>query len=54
VVGVLGVLLQAKRSGQIGMLSPMIERLQNSGYRLSPSLIETVLTLAGESRVLRC
>ena len=49
VVGVLGVLLQAKRSGQIELLSPMIERLQNSGYRLSTSLVETVLTLAGES-----
>lgn len=49
VVGVLGVLLQAKRSGQIGALAPMIDRLQNSGYRLSPKLIETVLALAAES-----
>jgi len=49
VVGVLGVLLQAKRNGQVERLGPMIERLQSSGYRLSPSLIEAVLTLAGES-----
>lgn len=49
VVGVLGVLLQAKCDGHIGPLRPMIECLQVSGYRLSDQLVYKVLALAGES-----
>lgn len=49
VVGVLGVLLQAKRDGHIESLKPLVLQLQGSGYRVSDSLVMAVLGLAGES-----
>jgi len=49
VVGVLGVLLQAKLSDHIDELSPMISHLQDSGYRLSDTLVDAVLKLTGET-----
>lgn len=49
VVGVLSVLLRAKHEGHIHELTPMISRLQGSGYRLSDQLVDVVLELAGES-----
>jgi predicted nucleic acid-binding protein len=49
VVGVLGVLLQAKHEGYLEELKSMLLQLQNSGYRLSEELVERVLELAGES-----
>ena len=49
VVGVLGVLLQARKQGHIRELSPMILSLQDSGYRLSDRLVTAVLNMAGES-----
>ncbi len=48
VVGVLVVLLQAKLDHHIDELSPMISHLQDSGYRLSETLVDAVLNLAGE------
>ena len=48
-IGVLGVLLQAKHEGHIHALSPMVSRLQASGYRLSGGLVTAVLNLAGET-----
>ena len=47
-IGVLGVLLQAKHQRHIHALSPMVSRLQGSGYRLSEGLVTAVLKLAGE------
>ena len=49
VVGVLGVLLQAKREGYLGELKPILLQLQHSDYRLSEELVQRVLELAGES-----
>lgn len=49
VVGVLGILLQAKREGSLEELKSMLLQLQNSGYRLSEELVRKVLELAGES-----
>ena len=49
VVGVLGVLLQAKREGYLGELKPMLQQLQNSDYRLSKELVRRALEIAGES-----
>ena len=46
--GVLGVLLQAKRIGKIEHVAPTLEQMQRSGYRISQTLIESVLKLAGE------
>jgi predicted nucleic acid-binding protein len=48
VVGVLGMLLQAKFDKHIDALEPMIAQLQGSGYRLSDTLVDAVLKLAGE------
>ncbi len=49
VVGVLGVLLQAKHEGHLSELTPLVSSLQDSGYRLSEDLVKTVLELSGES-----
>ncbi|RVU84836.1 DUF3368 domain-containing protein [Leucothrix sargassi] len=48
VVGVLGVLLQAKKLGLVESVSPLIDALQKANYRLSPALVEKVLSLAEE------
>jgi uncharacterized protein len=48
VIGVLGVLLQGKRSGQVVALRPCIEALVACRYRVSGSLITEVLRLADE------
>jgi predicted nucleic acid-binding protein len=48
-VGVLGVLLQAKRIGKIGSLAPIITRMLDDGYRIAPVMIEATLKLAGET-----
>ena len=47
--GVLGVLLHAHRTGKLEHIGPILLRLQNNGYRISQSLIDTALKLAGES-----
>lgn len=48
VVGVLGILLKAKKSGSITALAPLIAVLQVNDYRLSAALIQKVLQAAGE------
>jgi predicted nucleic acid-binding protein len=46
--GVLGVLLQAKRIGEIESVAPMLKLIQFNGYRVSKALIDETLKLAGE------
>jgi len=49
VIGILGILLVAKRKGLIAALAPEIERLQTQvGFRIRPDLKEAVLRAAGE------
>ena len=49
-IGVFGVLLEAKRSGLIGAVLPLLDRLQNDhGFYLSAPVRDEVLRLAGES-----
>ncbi|NJK91977.1 MAG: DUF3368 domain-containing protein [Blastochloris sp.] len=49
VVGLLGVLVQARRSGKIGLLAPVLTRLRNEvGFYISKELESTVLRTAGE------
>lgn len=48
--GVLGVLLQAKRLGKVAAVAPLLDKMQQNGYRISTDLITTVLAVAGESR----
>ncbi|PID61227.1 MAG: DUF3368 domain-containing protein [Gammaproteobacteria bacterium] len=48
--GVLGVLLQAKRTGKLERIAPTLDRMQANGYRISQALIDEALRLAGETR----
>jgi len=48
VVGMIGVLLKAKRAGLISSLSPVLESARNQGFRMSKELYQEALLLAGE------
>lgn len=47
--GALGVLVQARRSGHIAQLAPLLQRMQTAGYRLAPALVAAALDMAGEA-----
>ena len=47
-VGSMGVLLQAKRSGLISQVEPLLAKITASPVFISAGLIQTVLELAGE------
>ncbi len=48
-LGVLGILLRAKRRGLVREVSPLLDRLRSElGFFLSPKLVEHVLRQAGE------
>jgi len=50
VVGVIGVLVEAKRRGQVAAIGPLIERLRDEvGFRVSAALVARVLADEGES-----
>jgi hypothetical protein len=49
VIGTLGVLLRAKRSGLIRSVRPLLDDLIDQGFRLDPALYQDVLELAEES-----
>lgn len=46
--GTLGVLVQARRTGALPALRPVLERLVADGFRISPTLIREALTAVGE------
>lgn len=48
VTGTVGILLACKQEGHIKEISPFLQRLQESGFRLSPALIQEALAQAGE------
>ena len=48
IVGVAGVLLAGKSRGELPLVAPVVARLSDAGYRLSPRLIAGVLVRAGE------
>ncbi len=49
VIGVLGVLLQAKRAGLISEIKPVLNRLEvEAGFWLSASVVQQALLQAGE------
>ena len=48
VVGVAGVLLVAKSRGELAAVGPVLDRLSDAGYRLSPRLVATTLVRADE------
>lgn len=47
--GTLRVLLEGKSGGLIGTIAPLVERLSGAGMRISPSIRQRVLALAGET-----
>ena len=49
-IGVLGVLLQAKRLGKIECIAPTVALMRTRGYRLSQALVDTALKMADESQ----
>jgi uncharacterized protein len=50
VIGVLGVLLQARRSGLLPAIKPVLQRLAaEAGFWLSPVLVEEALKKCGET-----
>lgn len=48
IIGVIGVLLQAKEKGLIPEVKMYLEALQDADYRLSGALLDKALGLAGE------
>lgn len=46
--GTLGLLLKAKQIGRIGQVIPLLERLDNLGFRLDEKTRASVLKIAGE------
>ena len=48
ITGTLGLLLDAKQTGLIDKLTPVIEQLQALNFRLAPHTREAVLRMAGE------
>lgn len=49
VAGTLGILVRAKKRGVIDDVSSRLEMLLESGFRMSESLYEQILRLAGEN-----
>jgi predicted nucleic acid-binding protein len=47
--GTAGVVVEAKRAGLIKAVRPMLERLAEIGFRLSPELVEAILHEVGEA-----
>ena len=47
-IGTIGILLKARQLGLIPKLKPEIERLQQTGFSISSSVVAEILKLAGE------
>lgn len=47
-VGLLGLLSEAKQRGIIERLAPVIEEIRQADFRISTELVERVLRQAGE------
>ncbi len=48
--GTVGVVLLAKKEGLVPQIAPLLKELTTAGLRVSDTLMEKVLHLAGESR----
>lgn len=48
VIGTLGVLMRAKRAGEIPLIKPVIEELAAQDFFLAPALVSEALRLVGE------
>lgn len=50
IIGMLGILLEAKNANIISRVKPYMDRLRDTGFRMHNNIYEFVLTRAGESR----
>ena len=50
-VGLIGVVLEAKRLGYIEQAKPVLQSLQSAGYFLSERLLDKALAAVGEARI---
>ena len=48
VTGTLGILLKAKKEGHINAIKPLVEKLQETGFYVSPKVKQYVLEEANE------
>jgi predicted nucleic acid-binding protein len=48
ITGTLGVLAQAKLKGHIQVLKPLLEKIQQTNFRISEQLVQEVLKAVGE------
>ena len=48
VIGVLGVLVRAKRTGLISAIKPLVEQLEHNGFRMDASLVSRILEQVNE------
>jgi predicted nucleic acid-binding protein len=48
VIGIVGMLVRAKRSGMIADVGALLSALASEGFRLAPVVCEEALRLAGE------
>lgn len=48
ITGTLGVLLRAKNEGFLPAVAPVVDKLEQLGFRLAPETRAAVLRLAGE------
>lgn len=51
IIGILGVLISAKKSGLLEEIGPKIKQLREIGFRLSLSLVNKVLAKLGEEEI---
>jgi predicted nucleic acid-binding protein len=49
VTGTLGILTRAKKRGLIKQIAPYLSELQNSGFRISESVVDEILKICGEN-----
>ncbi len=48
VIGVAGLLLEAKMSGIVAEIRPILDALQREAFRLDPRIVRSILAAAGE------
>ena len=48
VVGVAGILIDARKQGLVGAVKPLLDRLEWGGFRLAPDIVRIVQQQAGE------
>jgi predicted nucleic acid-binding protein len=51
IIGMIGVLLEAKKSGIISSVRPYLNNLKNTGFRMSQDLYDLALSQAGEDSI---